>query len=173
MTVELTVKPGGTFSLLQRKAFEELVLLDPQVTKNGLTDHIETASFLAFLYFDGVLIGTNAIKNNRQHQRTIEGKAGVLLPDAEYFGEVGYLHIAKGHRGARLGDLLVLAALAAVREKGLFATIQSKNIGSRRLFERHGFTSVGKSWPSKEVDDQLNLYIRLGKQRNHANSVNR
>ena len=128
MTVELTVRPGGAFTLLH----------DPQVKKEDLTARIEAASFLAFLHLDSDLIGTNAIKSNRTHQRTIEGHAGVLLPDAEYFGEVGYLHIAKGHRGARLGDLLVLASLAAVREKGLFATIQSMNIGSRRLFERHG-----------------------------------
>lgn len=160
MTVELKVGPGTTFTLPQRKAFEDLVLLDPQVQKEGLTNRIEGASFLAFLYIDGALVGTNAIKSNMEHQRTIEGNSGVLLPDGEYFGEVGYLHVAKGHRGMRLGDLLVLAAFAAVRGKGLFATIQSKNIGSRRLFERHGFTSVGKSWPSKQVDDQLYLYVR-------------
>ncbi|RWQ16136.1 GNAT family N-acetyltransferase [Mesorhizobium sp.] len=163
MTIELTVKPGNEFTADLRKAFEELVLLDPQVQQQGLTARIEAASYLAFLHLDGELVGTNSIKHNRKHQRTIEGHAGVLLPDAEYFGEVGYLHVAEGHRGARLGDLLVLASLAAVQGEGLFATIQSMNIGSRRLFERHGFVGVGKSWPSTKVDDQLILCIRPGK----------
>lgn len=160
MTVKLKVGPGTAFTPPQREEFEKLVLLDPQVQKDGLAGRIERASFLAFLYIDGSLVGTNAIKSNRRYQRTIEANAGALLPDDEYAGEVGYLHVAKGHRGMRLGDLLVLASFAEVRGKGLFATIQSKNTGSRRLFERHGFTSVGKSWPSQQVDDQLYLYIR-------------
>lgn len=163
MTVELDVRPGSAFALPQREAFEELILRDPQVEKEGLTARIEQASFLAFLYLDGSLVGTNAIKSNRQHQRTIEDRSGVPLPNNEYFGEVGYLHVAKEHRGARLGDLLILASFLAVQGTGLFATIQSKNIPSQLLFERHGFVRAGKSWSSTRTDDHLNLYIRPGK----------
>ena len=160
MTVELTVKPASAFSDAQRDAFKELVLRDPQVQEDGLSDRITKAHYLAFLHLEGKLVGVSAIKNNREYQRTLEGYAGVQLPDTKYFGEIGYLHIDKDCRRAHLANILLLATFAATKEKGLFATIQSTNVGSRRLFEKHGFIQVGKSWPSKEVADQVNLYVR-------------
>lgn len=163
MAVRLIVKPGKEFTPAQRKEFEELVLRDPQVNKATLPGLVEQAHFLTFLIIDGKLVGTNAIKNNQPYRQTLEGKAGVSLPKANYFGEVGYLHVDKEHRGARLGDLLVLGTLAAINKKGLFATIQAKNVASRRLFERHGFAQVGKSWASDQKDDQVNLYVRQGR----------
>lgn len=164
MTVELIMKLGKNATPEERAAFVELVKKDPQVNKATLTGFVARAHFLAFLYLDGELVGTHAIKDNRSYQRKLEGadRAGVSLPDAEYFGEVGYLHVAEGHRGARLSELLALGVFAAVKGKGLFATIQSKNVPSRRLFERHGFTQVGKPWQSTQKDDQVHLYIRPG-----------
>ena len=162
MTMQLVVRPPNAFTKDERSAFVELVKKDPQVNKATLSDLVEDAHFLAFLYLEGTLVGTHAIKNNRPYQRTLEGldKAGVSLPDAEYFAEVGYLHVDTTHRGARRGELLALGAFAVVKGKGLFATIQSKNVASRRLFERHGFMQVGKSWQSTQKDDQVNLYVR-------------
>ncbi|PAQ08134.1 GNAT family N-acetyltransferase [Mesorhizobium temperatum] len=160
MTVQLVVKPANTFKPEERSAFVELVKQDPQVNEATLPGLVDDAHFLAFLHLDGVLVGTNAIKNNPGYWGGIEEKAGVDLPPADYFAEVGYLHVAEGNRGKKLGDLLILGTFAAVKGQGLFATIQSTNIGSRRIFERHGFTQVGKSWPSTKVKDQLNLYIR-------------
>lgn len=160
VSVHLIVRPGSSFTREEREAFEDLVLRAPQVEKQGLSKRIQDAHFLCLLYLNGELVGTNAIKDNRGHQRTIETQAGVSLPDAEYLGEVGYLHVAKDHRRARLGDLLVLGTLAAVKEQGLFTTIQSKNLAPRKLFERHGFIQAGKSWPSDKGTDQVNLYVR-------------
>lgn len=160
MAVQLAVRPPNTFTKEERSAFVELVKKDPQVNKATLPGFVEKAHFLACLYLDGALVGTNAVKSNPDYQRKLETRAGVSLPDTEYFGEVGYLHIATGNRGARLGDILLLGTFAAIRGKGLFATIQSTNVPSRRLFERYGFIQVGKSWPSKEVKDQVNLYVR-------------
>ncbi|WP_157019467.1 GNAT family N-acetyltransferase [Mesorhizobium xinjiangense] len=164
MTVELTVRSASAFTGRQREAFKELVLKDPQVQKDGLSARIAGAHYLAFLYLGGELVGVNAIKNNRPYQRTLEDRAGVALPDTEYLGEVGYLHVDKNHRRARLADVLILATFAVVKGKGLFATIQSMNVGSRRLFESHGFTQVGNSWPSNKVKDQVNLYVRPARQ---------
>ncbi|PBB23275.1 MULTISPECIES: GNAT family N-acetyltransferase [unclassified Mesorhizobium] len=162
MTLQLVVRPPSAFSSIERNAFVELVKKDPQVNKASLPGLVEQAHFLAFLYIEEKLVGTHAIKNNRPYQRRLEGadRAGVKLPDSEYFAEVGYLHIAEGHRGARLGNLLALGIFAAVKGRGLFATIQSKNLPSRRLFERYGFLQVGKSWQSGQKDDQVSLYIR-------------
>ena len=160
MTLELIIRPASDFCETQREQFKELVLKDPQVQAGGLSGRIANANYLAFLHLEGKLVGVNAIKNNRPYQQTLEASAGVELSDSDYLGEVGYLHVAKDYRRARLADVLLLATLAAAKGKGLFATIQSTNIGSRRLFERHGFNQVGKSWPSKEVKDEVNLYVR-------------
>lgn len=162
MAVQLVVKPGKDFTTDQRKKFAELVLQDPQVNKAALPGLVGKAHFLAFLFIDGKLVGTNAIKNNQPYWQTLEGKAGVSLSNADYLGEVGYLHVDKDHRGARLGNLLVLGTLAAIKKQGLFATIQAKNASSLRLFERYGFAQVGKSWESEQQDDQVNLYVRQG-----------
>lgn len=160
MTVMLVVKPGKDFTDDERKRFEALVLKDPQVAKDGLSKRLKDAHFLAFLNIGGALAGTNALKYNPGYWRELEKKAGVSLPATDCFAEVGYLHVAERNRGKKLGDLLILATLAAVEGQGLFATIQSKNIASRRLFERYEFRQFGKSWPSTKVNDQLNLYVR-------------
>lgn len=165
MTVQLVVNPANAFTKEERSEFVALVKKDPQVNKKTLSGFVDTAHFLAFLRLNGALSGTCAIKNNRPYQRSLEGndKAAVSLPDADFFAEIGYLHVDKSQRGARLADILILGALATVRGKGLFATIQSKNVPSRRLFERYGFTQVGKPWASQERDDQVHLYVRPGR----------
>ncbi|MBO0346575.1 GNAT family N-acetyltransferase [Roseibium sp. CAU 1637] len=162
MFLQLEVKPGKDVEQSRRKIFEELVKNDSQVNNKTLSNFVKEAHFLAFLFIEGILVGTNAIKNNKPYQRTLEEKSAVKLPDTDFFGEVGYLHVEKDHRSAGLGDLLILGTLAAVRNEGLFATIQTKNLSSRRLFERHGFMQVGKSWASKQKDDRVNLYVRPG-----------
>ncbi|WP_416377186.1 GNAT family N-acetyltransferase [Aminobacter sp. MET-1] len=162
MTIGLTISPASAFTVEQRKAFEALVLQDPQVQREGLTGRIAEAHYLALLFLNDELVGTNAIKSNRPYQRTLEERAGVSLADAEYFGEIGYLHVDKQCRRARLADILLLGTFAVVKGQGLFATIQSMNVASRRLFERHGFTQVGNSWPSNKIKDRVNLYVRPG-----------
>lgn len=160
MTTKLFVGLPTAFSDEERAEFVQLVKKDPQVNENSLSRLVEQAHFLTFLYIEGTLVGTNAIKNNPEYQRKLEARAGVLLSDSDYFGEVGYLHVAETKRGVGLSDVLLVSTFAAVKRKGLFATIQSTNVGSRRLFERYGFWQVGKSWPSTKMKDQVSLYIR-------------
>lgn len=163
MSLELFVKPARLFDTGHRRQFEKLVLSGGQVMSDGLPERVASAHYLAFLTVDGEPVGTNAVKNNRVHQRTIERDSGVELADDEYLGEVGWLYVVKAHRRIRLGDLLTSAILASAGGHGLFATIQSKNIGARLLHERHGFYQVGKSWPSSEQKDMVSLYIRGGR----------
>lgn len=165
MTLKMIVRPPKAFTYDEKKAFKELVGKDKQVNKATLPRLVEDAHLLAFLYVDDVLVGTHAVKNNPRYWAGLEKKSGVTLADAGYFGEVGYMHIAEAHRGAGLGKLLELATIAAVKGKGLFCTIQSKNVSSRRLVEGVGFMQVGQPWPSQEADekDVVNLYIRPGR----------
>ncbi|RWF83654.1 GNAT family N-acetyltransferase [Mesorhizobium sp.] len=160
MNIELMLKAGKDATPEERAAFKELVLRDPQVDPKGLSGRIAQAYLLAFLYKDGELIATGAIKNNSWHQEHVAEDAGVPLPSAEYLGEVGYIHTAEGHRRHGHGDRVLASLAEAAGGKELFATIQSKNKLSQRLLARNGYVRVGKSWPSNRVDDRVNLYIR-------------
>ncbi len=157
---ELVVKAGKDATPEERKKFRELVLRDPQVAPKGLSCRIAQAHLLAFLYKDGALLATGAVKCNPQHQAHIAKDAGIPLPQAEYLGEAGYLHTADRHRRQGYGDRVMEALIQASKDSGLFATIQRKNEPSRQFLARHGFIRTGKSWPSKQVDDDVHLYIR-------------
>lgn len=159
-TTELVVKAGKDAIPEERERFRELVLRDPQVTPNGLSGRIAQAHLLAFLYKDGELIATGAVKCNPEHQAHVAEDAGISLPQAKYLGEIGYLHTADDHRRQGYGDQVMEGLIQASEGAGLFATIQLKNEPSQRFLAQHGFIRTGKSWPSNQVDDDVNLYIR-------------
>lgn len=160
LMTELVVKAGKDATLEEREKFKELVLRDPQVAPNGLSGRIAQAHLLAFLYKDGELVATGAVKCNPEHQAHVAEDAGIPLPQAEYLGEIGYLHTADEHRRRGYGDRVLASLVKASENMELFATIQFKNDSSQRLLARHGFIRTGKSWPSNQVDDDVNLYIR-------------
>lgn len=162
MTLKIVVAPPNTFTFEEKSAFKELVRSDKQVNKAILSKLVEDAHLLSFLYIDDLLVGTHAVKNNPSYWAALEEKTGIALPATDYFGEIGYMHIAQAHRGAGLGQLLESATIAASEGKGLFCTIQSKNLSSRRRVEGFGFKQLGKSWPSQEAMDVVNLYVRPG-----------
>ncbi|WP_372402821.1 GNAT family N-acetyltransferase [Tistrella bauzanensis] len=158
--IELAVKAGKDATPEELEKFKELVLRDPQVTPNGLSGRIAQAHLLAFLYKDGELIATGAVKCNPEHQAHVAEDSGIPLPQAEYLGEIGYLHTADEHRRRGYGDRVLASLISSGKDMELFATIQLKNDPSQRLLARHGFIRTGKSWPSNQVDDDVNLYIR-------------
>ena len=160
MKIAVQIKPGRSATTEERAKFEELVLRDPQVAKKGLSKRIEHAHLLAFLYKDGELIATGAVKCNPKHQAYIAEHSGIQIPQTTYLGEIGYLHTAEGHRTQGHGGRVLTSLIDASENKELFATIQSKNVSSQRLLARHGYVSVGKTWKSDQVDDAVGLYIR-------------
>ena len=160
MKIEIFTEAGKRFSRQARIEFESLVTLDPQVSRNHLSKHIFDAHYLTMLHHESRLIGTCAIKNNPDYRRDIETRARVRLDETEYFGEVGYLHVLERHRGKGLSEKLMAATLGVAQGKALFATIRSKNVASRRTFEKFGFVSAGASWPSTKVKDDVILYIK-------------
>lgn len=158
-TTELVVKAGKDATRDEREEFRALVLRDPQVTPNGLSRRIAQAHLLAFRYKDGELIATGAIKCNPEHQAHVAEDSGFPLPQAEYLGEIGYLHTADAHRRQGYADEVLAKLIKASETMGLFATIQLKNESSQQLLIRHGFIRTGDLWRSNQVDDSVNLYI--------------
>lgn len=159
MSLLLEVKEPKCFKAELKSDFKDLVLKDPQVAANGLAKKIEKAKFLAVLTIDNSLAGVAALKQNKDYWTSIKDNSGIDITGSEYVGEIGYMHVASEYRGRVLGDLLLLACLSECGASKTFATIQSLNIASRRLFERHGFSRVGQSWLSKKNDDRVELYI--------------
>ena len=56
------------------------------------------------------------------------------------------VYVARGHRGAGLGSLILGALIERAREAGchsMLARITSRNVASVRLHERHGFRVTG------------------------------
>jgi|APThiThiocy_cv2_1041547.scaffolds.fasta_scaffold08542_6 hypothetical protein len=89
LMTKLVVKAGKDATLEEREKFKELVLRDPQVAPNGLSGRIAQAHLLAFLYKDGELVVTGAVKCNPEHQAHVAENSGISLPQAEYLGEIG------------------------------------------------------------------------------------
>lgn len=54
----LVVKAGKDAALEKRENFKEMVLREPKVAPNSLSDRIAQAHLLAFLYKDGELVAT-------------------------------------------------------------------------------------------------------------------
>lgn len=69
MSLELVVKLAKSFDMGHVREFAKLVVSGGQVTAIGLAKRIASAHHLTFLTIVGELVGTNAVKNNRTHQR--------------------------------------------------------------------------------------------------------
>ena len=159
-------KTGSQITDAELAEFQKLVLCDPQVAPNHLPDRIRQAHYLTFLRLGGELVAIGAIKNNPNYWCAISEESGFDLAQDNYLGEVGYLHTADAHRGNGYGTCVLESLMNAAKGKGLFATVQSKNTASQRLLKKAGFMRVGNSWQSQQVDDSVELYVRiLGEQK--------
>jgi hypothetical protein len=94
LMTRLVVKAGKDATLEEREKFKELVLRDPQVAPNGLSGRIAQAHLLAFLYKDGELVATGAVKCNPEHQAHLAEDAPPLPHNDKAMSLVGRVVIA-------------------------------------------------------------------------------
>jgi RimJ/RimL family protein N-acetyltransferase len=94
--------------------------------------HVLTGEFIALVAeVNGEAVGSCTVRR--------------LVPDeAGHVGELGIL-VRAGHRGQGIGSALMRAAIARSRRKFEMVrlSVQSDNVGARRLYERCGFRWVG------------------------------
>jgi ribosomal protein S18 acetylase RimI-like enzyme len=104
----------------------------------------------------------------------IEGDlAGIISFGAEqetkhrHQGSIGSFYVRPAHRGQGVGDALMRAALdeAARRVEQVVLTVTASNAGAIRLYERHGFETVGRKPRSIRVGDayhdELEMWRRV------------
>jgi len=82
-------------------------------------------------------------------------------------GSIGAFYVRPEFRGRGVGDALMKAALeeAAKRVEHVTLTVTASNAGAVRLYERNGFTTVGRLVASIRVDgvdhDELSMHRRV------------
>lgn len=81
-------------------------------------------------------------------------------------GELLNLAVAQGARRQGVGDRLLAAVLVALRERGageVFLEVRESNLAARRLYERHGFRTVGlrPRYYARPAEDALVMRLAL------------
>lgn len=150
------------FSDAQIAAFVELVISEGEVDPYDLQERVENARTLVMLYDEGVLVGTAAIKNPEPDYRAgVFDKAASDLSASSYPVELGYVVVAKSHRGQKLTWQLVDAALPFAGTEHVFATTRTDNDAMHRVLPARGFIASGEPYDSIEhPGSHIRLFAR-------------
>ena len=140
--------------------FEKLVIEGAAVDPQGLTQRIRNASRLLFLRAsDGQLVGVGALKHPRPAYRNkVFANARATTPSDEYRVELGWVALAKSHRGRGLSTRIVGELLTFAKNENVFATTRADERVMRYASD-YGFEINGKPYPSGRGYD-LVLYLR-------------
>lgn len=81
-------------------------------------------------------------------------------------GSIGSFYVRAAHRGQGVGDALMKAALeeAASRVAQVALTVTASNAGAIRLYERHGFETIGKKPRSIRIGDVYHSELEMWRQ---------
>jgi len=140
--------------------FENLIIEAGTVDPEGLTQRIRDASRLLFLReSNGQLVGVGALKHPLLDYRSkVFAKAGTTTPPGEYRVELGWVAVAKSHRGRGLSRRIIGQLISLAENENLFATTRT-DARAMRFAADYGFKSAGKPYPSGRGYD-LVLYLR-------------
>ena len=140
--------------------FENLVTQYGTVDPEGLTQRISDASRLLFLReSNGQLVGAGALKRPQlRYRRKVFAKARATTPLDEYRVELGWVAVAKSHRGRGLSRRIIGQLISWAENENLFATTRA-DARAMRFAADHGFKPAGKPYPSGRGYD-LVLYLR-------------
>jgi GNAT superfamily N-acetyltransferase len=140
--------------------FENLVTKYGTVDPEGLTQRISEASRLLFLReSNGQLIGVGALKCPQLSYRTkVFAKARATTSPDEYRVELGWVAVAKSHRGRGLSRRIIGQLITLAATENLFATTRADE-RAMRFAADCGFKPAGYPYPSGSGYD-LVLYLR-------------
>lgn len=152
------------FSDAQIDAFAGLVVSEGEVDAHQLRERIENSRALVMIYDDAILVGTAAIKNpGPEYRNGVFEKAKSTQLASSHPIELGYVVVAKSHRGLKLSWRLADAALPFVGPDPIFATTRVDNIAMNRVLPARGFISSGGPYESIEhPGSHIRLYVRRG-----------
>lgn len=153
--------PPAQFSPDELAEFVDLVTAGGEVTRDGLLRHVGDAQCLGFMRLENVLVGVAGLKTPRDSYRDrIQQSASVALTNAAFPYELGWIFIAPNARGKNLSYPLCAAVVAGAGAAGVIATSRADNEGMHRTLFRLGFVQQGASWPSRQSDGALSLFIK-------------
>ena len=154
------VKAPAEFSDEELKDFTAFVLAGGEVMAQGLQGRVENVYALAFLRSGRGLIGVAGLKRpSNRHRAEVSQGSGVPIPEAEFELEMGWIFVLPSARGGKSLPLCTQLLLAA-GVRSVFATTRAGNPAMHRTLAKLGFARVGQSWPSREGDDELLLFVR-------------
>lgn len=140
--------------------FENMVIKYGTVDPEGLTQRIRDASRLLFLRgSNGQVVAVGALKRPQlSYRRKVFAKARATTPPDEYRVELGWVAVAKSHRGRGLSRRIIGQLISLTANENLFATTRADE-RAMRFAADCGFKSAGYPYPSGSGYD-LVLYLR-------------
>ncbi|HDH7822402.1 TPA: GNAT family N-acetyltransferase [Raoultella planticola] len=141
--------------------FEALVNEGGEVELAGLQERILRAELLIFIYDnDDQIVAVGAIKNpSKAYKSKTFERSGVSGQD-NYDFELGWLYVAEIARNKGYGHILMELICKQLTDKSCFATTRENNTAMQYLFNKFGFSKVGKPYKSKRGNHSLILYVK-------------
>jgi GNAT superfamily N-acetyltransferase len=160
-TIEVTAARPAEFTPAERAAFMHLVREGGEVNPDTLPGLVVRAEALALARKDGVLVGVSAVKRPYPtHRRNVFKAAKAdLLPD-EFAFELGWVFVLPNARGLGFSGRLVAVLMPYVEAAHAYATSRADNASMHATLKRFGFKGVGETYPSKQNDTPIQLFVR-------------
>jgi predicted GNAT family N-acyltransferase len=158
---DVTAKSPAECSATELEDFVSLVLAGGEVSPQGLADRAANAASLSFLRRNGCLVGVAGLKRPEASYRTrIASSAKFALSHEALPLELGWVFLMPSARGSKLSLPLCAPLVQAAGAAGIFATSRSSNAGMHATLRKLGFLRVGEEWLSKQVKENLCLFVR-------------
>ena len=160
-TITVTAARPAEFTPSERTSFMQLVREGGEVNSGTLPDLVDRAEALAIARKDSELVGVGAVKRPYPTHRSSVFKAAKidLLPD-EFAFEIGWVFVHSDARGLGLSGRLFEVLMPYVGAARAYATSRIDNVPMHATLSRFGFKLVGASYPSKQSDTTIQLFVR-------------
>lgn len=148
------------------KAIEDFIALvraGGEVKSAGLGRRVRAAASLVFLEICCCVRGIAALKRPEQdYRKRVSLNSGIVLPEAKYPFEFGWVFVMPSARGRGLSLDLTQAALSVAGTAGVFATSHTGNAPMHKALEKCGFARLGRPYPSDRGQHKIQLFLRPG-----------
>jgi GNAT superfamily N-acetyltransferase len=161
-TIDLKAPVGC--SREERDRFRDMVLEAGEVDVAGFDGRIARAEMLAFLRLGAATIAVGALKNpNRKYARKLFKSASAKDKAGTFGLELGWVVVAKAHRGNSFSRRIVEALVARAAGRKIYATSVSTRIPMHKALIACGFERDGVEWKSeRRLDEILLLFVHRG-----------
>lgn len=149
---ECTEEELDSFATLVREGGEVI---------EGVRARVENAFRLGFVTYDGVIVGTAALKKPiSTYRNKVFSKSKSELSPKAYPFELGWIYLRPDHRKRGQMNRLLDKLLSLAGEKGIFSTTRSNNEIMEEILHERGFRTDGEVYPSTQNPElTIKLFI--------------